>query len=122
MQTFEKLEIWKESINLATKIYEITKDFPKNEAYGLASQIQRAAVSVPSNIAEGSSRQYKKEFINFLYISKGSLSELLTQLKISEKIKYINKEQYEQLKTTIYTLIRKINGLIKSLKTNENLR
>ena len=122
MQSFEKLEIWKESINLATEIYEITKKFPKNEAYGLTSQIQRAAVSIPSNIAEGSSRQYKKEFINFLYISKGSLSELLTQLKISEKIRYINKEQYEQLKTTIYNLIRKINGLIKSLKTNENLR
>jgi four helix bundle protein len=71
LQNFEKLEIWNQGIELATEIYKITKNFPKSEIYGMCSQLQRAAVSVPSNIAEGSTRQYKKEFINFLYVSRG---------------------------------------------------
>lgn len=122
MHNFEKLEIWKSSINLAAKIYKITENFPKHEKYGLISQIQRSAVSVSSNIAEGSTRQYKKEFINFLYISRGSISELISQLTIANKINYLNKEDYENLYKEINTISKQINSMIKSLKINDKLR
>lgn len=122
MQNFEKLEIWNQGIELATEIYKITKNFPKSEIYGMGSQLQRAAVSVPSNIAEGSTRQYKKEFINFLYVSRGSLSELLTQLKISLNINYINEDQYNNLSEKIYVLTRRINKLIETLRNNKSIK
>ena len=82
------LDIWKESIELTKKIYLITKNFPKEEIYGLTSQIRRSCISIPSNIAEGSARNHDKEFIQFLYISLGSLAELDTQLIISKEIGY----------------------------------
>jgi four helix bundle protein len=88
----------------------------------MCSQLQRAAVSVPSNIAEGSTRQYKKEFINFLYVSRGSLSELLTQLKISLNINYINEDQYNNLSEKIYVLTRRINKLIETLRNNKSIK
>jgi four helix bundle protein len=122
LQNFEKLEIWNQGIELATEIYKITRNFPKSEIYGMCSQLQRAAVSVPSNIAEGSTRQYKKEFINFLYVSRGSLSELLTQLKISLNINYINEDQYNNLSEKIYVLTRRINKLIDTLKNNKAIK
>ncbi len=78
---------------LVTDIYKITKTFPKEEVYGLVSQIQRASVSIPSNIAEGHDRNSDKEFINFLCFARGSLAELETQIIISGKLGYINQEQ-----------------------------
>ena len=86
MKTHRDLDVWKKSVSLVTSIYEITKSFPKEEIYGLTNQIRRAAVSVPSNIAEGSARQGNKEFIQFLYIALGSLTELETQLIIARNL------------------------------------
>ena len=84
--THKDLDVWKLGIELVQEVYEVTKVFPKEEMYGLTSQIRRAAVSIPSNIAEGYARESIKELIRFLYISLGSLSELETQLIISIKL------------------------------------
>jgi len=86
MKTHKDLDIWKNSIDLVVKIYNITKQFPDSERYTLSSQMQRATISIPSNIAEGAARQFVKEFIQFLYISLGSLAELETQLMIAFKL------------------------------------
>ena len=88
MSQYQNLRIWQKSVDLTVEIYELTKNFPDNERYGIVSQMQRASVSVPSNIAEGATRQHKKEFINFLYIGLSSLSELNTQVIITQKIGY----------------------------------
>jgi four helix bundle protein len=90
MKTHKDLEVWKESIELVKQIYETTKEFPKEEIYGLTSQIKRCAVSIPANIAEGAARRTRKEFINFLYISLGSLSELETLLLVAKEVKILS--------------------------------
>ena len=108
------LDVWKKSIDFVTEIYEITRAFPKDEIYGLTSQIRRAAVSIPSNIAEGSARNSNKEFIQFLYISLGSLSEVDTQMIISEKIGYIS--DITKVIDSIEQIRRMLLGLIKYLK------
>ncbi|MDP8268035.1 MAG: four helix bundle protein [Candidatus Tenebribacter davisii] len=84
------LDIWKLGIELVEKIYKITNSFPESERFGLISQMQRASVSYPSNIAEGAARNSIKEYIRFIYISLGSLAELETQIIIAEKLGYIN--------------------------------
>ena len=109
----KNLDVWSKSIQLVTIIYDLTNDFPKSEEFGLKSQIRRSAVSIPSNIAEGAGRMNKKEFIHFLYISLGSLSELDTQLIIAGNLKYIN--YMEDLSNTILSIKQMLNGLINSL-------
>ena len=89
IKTHRDLKVWIDSINLVTKIYTFTNNFPKEELFGITSQIRRAAVSIPSNIAEGAARTSKKEFLNFLSIALGSASELETQIMISRNLKYI---------------------------------
>ena len=114
MKDYKELEVWKKGIALVLAIYEILKKFPKDEQYALADQIKRAGVSIPSNIAEGASRNTTKEFIQFLYIALGSASELETQIIIAEKLGYVKNE--ETLLSEI-TIIRKmLNALISSLK------
>lgn len=108
------LEVWKKSIVFVTEIYRATNSFPKEEIYGLTSQIRRAAVSIPSNIAEGSARQSDKEFIQFLYIALGSLVETETQLIISKEIGYLNDISY--LSQEVENIRKMLIGLIKHLK------
>src|SRR5690349_5714654 len=90
----KRLEVWKKSMELVTSVYAVTKNFPSEEKYGLVSQMRSAAVSIPSNIAEGAARQTKREFINFLHIAQGPLSELDTQLELSLALRY---RKYESL-------------------------
>lgn len=90
MKTHKDLEVWKKSVEFVTDLYKVTQDFPKEEFYGLTSQMRRAAVSIPSNIAEGSARQGNKELVQFLYIALGSAVELDTQLIIARNLTYIN--------------------------------
>lgn len=114
MKDYKELEVWKRGILLVLEIYETAKAFPKDEIYALTDQIKRAAVSIPSNIAEGASRNTKKEFIQFLYIALASASELETQMIIAEKLGYI--KNGEAVISEI-TIIRKmLNALISSLK------
>jgi len=115
MHNFKELNIWKESMSLAKEIYSITKFFPSEEKFGLTSQINRCAVSVPSNIAEGAGRQSDKEFNQFLNIALGSSFELETQLLLSNDFNYITKEQTELLTEKVCKIQRMINGLKKSI-------
>ena len=93
MLIHKDLDIWKLGIELVERVYEITNRFPKNEIYGLISQMRRAAVSIPSNISEGAARSSTKEFVQFLYVALGSLSELETQAIIAEKLGYISNNE-----------------------------
>ena len=118
MKTHKDLDVWKKSIDFVTHVYEVTKGFPKDEQYGLSSQIRRASVSIPSNIAEGATRKGKTEFRHFLYIAMASSSEIETQLIISFNLKYITIEQQEQLQKELDIIARMIQGLIRSVTSN----
>ena len=113
IKSHKDLKVWQESMTLVTQIYKISEDFPKHEVYGLSSQIRRAAVSIPSNIAEGAGRKGENEFTRFLYIALGSLSEVETQLEISERLNYIN--NIEDINKSIYFIRNRLSNLIKSL-------
>ena len=108
-------EVWKKSIGFVKSIYETAKQYPKDEIYGLTSQLRRASVSIPSNIAEGAARQGETEFKRFLYISLGSLSEVETQLIISKEINYIIEKCFNVLESELITIRKMLLGLIKSL-------
>ena len=116
MKTHKDLDVWKKSIELVTDIYHLTNDFPKEEIYGITSQIRRAAVSIPSNIAEGAARSSKKEFSHFLSISLGSLAELETQVIISKKLNIISEDNFKLLINNLTTIRKMLLGLKKSLK------
>lgn len=115
MKSFRDLEVWKQSMDLATEVYELTKSYPQNEMYGLVSQMRRAAVSIPSNIAEGQGRKNPKEFSQFLHIAKGSLSELDTQLELSRRLGYT--PQNDHLDDLIKVIRVMIINLHKYLQT-----
>jgi len=112
----KKLEAWKKSIDFVADIYRITKTFPKEELFGLVQQMRRSAVSVPSNIAEGCSRKNYTETIQFLYISTASVSELETQLIISNKVGYISDMETEQMLIRLGEIKRIHLGLINAYK------
>ena len=116
MKTHKDLDIWKLGIELVEKIYKLCENYPNDEKFGIVSQLKRAAVSVPSNIAEGSARNSQKEFIQFCYISLGSLSEIETQLIISEKLKFLPQENLKKVLLHIETLRKKLLNFIKYLK------
>jgi len=116
MKTHKDLIAWKKSIEFVTKIYTVTKEFPKEEIYGIVNQIRRAAISIPSNIAEGAARFSDKEFCQFLYISLGSATEIETQLIICENLKYIKASISAELQTNLTEIRKTLMGLIKSLK------
>ena len=111
-----KLEVWQRSRVLVKRVYEVTKEFPKGETYGLSSQMQRSAVSIPSNIAEGAARKSKAEFLQFLSIAQGSLSELDTQLEVAYMLGYIDEEKRKETLTEITSIFKMLSGLIRSLK------
>ena len=113
LKSHKDLKVWQESMTLVVAVYKATEDFPKHEIYGLTSQIRRAAVSIPSNIAEGAGRRGNKEFIRFLYIALGSLSEVETQLEIAFRLNYL--ESIEDINKSIYFIRKMLANLIKSL-------
>ena len=116
MKTHKDLQAWQNSINLVTDVYKLTESFPKEELYALTNQIRRCAVSVPSNIAEGAGRNSKKEYIQFLYVALGSLSELETQLIISQNLGFIKPEYLEEINGKLNEIRSQIRGLIRYLK------
>ena len=116
-QSYKDLIVWKKSIDLATIVYRCLKTFPKSEMFGIVSQMQRAVISIASNIAEGQGRRSDKEFSRFLSIAKGSLCELETQIIISEKVNYMTAETMEGLLDQCDELGRLLNGLIKSIES-----
>ncbi|MBO6186700.1 MAG: four helix bundle protein [Chryseobacterium sp.] len=116
MANFKELLVWQKSINFVTEIYELTNDFPKSEMYGLTSQIRRASISIPSNIAEGNSRRSVADYLQFLKIARGSCAEVETQLIIAQNLKFLNEEHYLKLNQDIIEISKMLNGLINSLK------
>ncbi|PVD16179.1 S23 ribosomal protein [Mesotoga sp. Brook.08.105.5.1] len=113
---FRKLQLWKSSMNLTTEIYKLTRNFPDHERYGLSSQMQRASVSIPSNIAEGFGRESTKELLRFLYTARGSLMELSTQLEICNNLSYLSEEEHSSIQRLADEVNRLLNGLIFSKK------
>lgn len=112
----KKLEVWQKSVYLVQEVYKLVSQFPVNEEYGLISQIRRCAVSIPANIAEGAARQTKKEFIQFLHVSQGSLSELDTHLEISIRLGYVTNNVLEKVVIEMDQIDKMLTSLIKSLK------
>lgn len=110
----KKLDLWKLSMDMVTQIYKVTALFPSEERYGLTNQIRRAAVSIPSNIAEGAARQTKKEFANYLHMAQGSLSELDTQIDIAKQLFYLQAAEWEQLNSQMDRIDKMISGLLRS--------
>ena len=117
------LEVYRKSINLTVEIYEITRTFPKKEKFGLIDQMRRCVVSIPSNISEGYGRNSLNDLIRFLYISKGSLNELETQIEISEKLKYLSEQNGLKMKKEITEISKMLCSLIDSMikKREESL-
>lgn len=110
MHNYEKLAVWQKSMQLAELVYSTTKKFPKEEIYGIVSQMRRAAVSIPSNIAEGSRRGSENYFKQFLQIAFGSAAELETQIKLSKRLGYL--DQTDKIEETIKEIIRMLYGLL----------
>ncbi len=115
MHKYQDLIAWQKSMNLVERVYDLTNQFPTKEQYGLISQINRCAVSIPSNIAEGAGRNTKGEFNQFLGIATGSLFELQTQLIISSRVKYSSEAEVEPLLSLIEEIQKMIFGLKKKL-------
>lgn len=113
VHTHKDLEVWKKALELSTHLYALTKEFPKEEMYGLGAQIRRSAVSIPSNIAEGAARQSRKEFIQFLHIASGSTAELETQLLLASRMGLIADDG---LFHRIEGVRKLLLGLLRSLK------
>jgi len=116
LRNYKELKVWQKSYDLCLEIYKITKRFPNGERYGLTSQIRRAAVSVPSNIAEGYGRKITPEYIRFLYIAYGSNCEMETQILLSWDLGYIETGKLEILQEGIEEVERMLKALIKSLE------
>lgn len=108
MHNYQELKIWQEGRTLVKAVYELTAVFPKDEMYGLTSQIRRASVSIPSNIAEGTGRASDKEFLRFLDYALGSLFELETQIILANDLNFIKSEDYDLIQEDIKSLIRMI--------------
>jgi four helix bundle protein len=116
MRPHEKLEVWQRAIDLVVRIYKMTDSFPKEEKFGLSSQIRRAAVSIPANIAEGAARHSSKEFCYFLSNAQGSVSELATEMIIARRLGYVGESVYAADNDELTSIGRMIFGLTRSVK------
>ena len=120
METHRDLRVWQQSMDFVSSIYLMTRSLPKEELFGLVSQMRRSAVSVPSNIAEGYARGTDKEKIHFLRISSGSMSELETQLTLCLKLGYISQEEYNTTSEKLVSVWKQLNALISVIKKRIN--
>ena len=112
---FEKLIVWQKGIALVKEVYRLTKMFPKEEQYGLTSQMRRAAVSIPANIAEGKGRSHKKEYRQFLYIAQGSTFEMMTLTIVATELAYLTKEEIQNLQSLLSEITAMLRSLIRVL-------
>jgi four helix bundle protein len=119
MSNYKKLDVWIFSMETVKEVYKITRLFPKEERYGLTSQTNRAAISIPANIAEGLGRNYKKDTIQFLHISRGSAYEVETLLSVARMINIIDEQVFYTLNDIIDRNIRVINGFINYLESKQ---
>jgi len=118
--TYEDLEAWQLAMDLVESVYRHTEEFPRQESYGLTSQLRRAAVSVPSNIAEGKGRSSDRELLQSLNHARGSLYEVQTQLKIARRLQYVSAESADQLDSRAAEVGRLLNGLIRAFRARSS--
>lgn len=116
-KSFRELKVWQASIEFSLVVYQLTSEFPKHELYGMTSQMRRAAVSIASNIAEGSARSTKKDFNQFVLIAKGSLCELQTQLIIANRLRYVTAQRIAVAERQAQEIARMLSGLSRYLIT-----
>jgi len=120
IKTHKDLDVWKKGVAFVIEIYKITELFPKSELFGLSSQIRRASVSIPANIAEGFGRNHKKELLQFLNIAMGSASEIDTLLLISKELKYLPASNHNELSELLDHISRMLKNLSKSISNHES--
>lgn len=118
--SYRDLRVWQSAMDMAQSIYKITGQFPPSEIYGLSSQMRRAAISVPSNIAEGHARDSTKEYLRFISVAMGSLAELETQVMLSERLKYFDEEVFNKSLEQTSEVGRMLRGLQQALKAKLN--
>ena len=119
MKTYRELLVWQKSMLLVTEIYKLSKSFPKDESYGLTSQIRRCAVSIPSNIAEGYGRNSTSDYIRFLNIAVGSLYESQTDMEIALNLQYIDRHNFDKLYESSREIERMLSSLIRKLNNRK---
>lgn len=117
MRPHKKLEVWKNAMELAKSIYKVTELFPSSEQFGLAAQMRRAAVSIPSNLAEGAARSGKKEFLQFINIAQGSISELDTQIELAKELGFISQKDYDSFLLRLTVLSKQLYGLTGKIRS-----
>jgi four helix bundle protein len=121
MGNYKELIVWQKSVDLVTEIYSCTQHYPKEEMYGLTSQIRRSSISIPSNIAEGHSRRSQADCIQFLKIARGSCAEMETQLVISRNLDYLKLERFQILNEKSTEISKMLNAIITKLQANPKL-
>ncbi len=119
MSSYRDLRVWQQAMQLTVQIYRATGSFPKHELYGLTGQIRRAAISIPSNIAEGKGRHTDRDFSHFLFQARGSLLELETQVELARELNYLSEEEAGMLFKSTAAVGRALTGLINSLRESE---
>ena len=120
MRPHEKLDVWRAAMDFVLAVYKATESFPKEEKFGLTSQVRRAAVSVPANIAEGAARRSPKEFVHFISNAQGSASELETELLIAQRLGYLQESAYFEMRDTLDKIGRMLIGLTQHLERKIN--
>lgn len=120
MRRFKNIKAWQHADDLVALLYAKTKSFPREELYGLTSQIRRAAVSVSTNIAEGANREHKKEYLQFLFIARGSLAETKYLIHLSNRLGYLKIKDYDELELLTEEISKTLHGLITSIKKEMN--
>ena len=118
VQSYKDLIAWQKAMDLVVEVYQVTANFPRDERFGLTNQLRRAAVSVPSNIAEGQGRGPTQDFVRFLRIARGSVQEIDTQLTLAMRLGFLPQEHYDRLAAMITEVAKIINGLIRSIPTS----
>ena len=116
MKSHKDLDVWRLAVDLAQGIYEVSKPFPRDEQFGMTSQMRRAAISIASNIAEGAARHGQREFSQFLYIALGSASELETHLEIARRVSLLTEGDFARLDALLARVAQTLRGLIRSVK------
>jgi four helix bundle protein len=120
LKNYRDLRVWQMGMDLVEDVYLTTRSFPRHETYGLSNQMQRAAVSIPSNLAEGYARQHRKEYLQHISIARASLAELDTQLEIAERLSYLKSDENHRVRTRIVSLSKQLHTLWVSLSNRQS--
>ena len=116
MRDYTKIDAWRLADDLAVAVHQSTRSFPKEEQYGLTAQLRRAAYSVPANIAEGSARENKRDYLRFLYIARGSLTEVQYFIHLSHRLEYLSDAEFDSLSTEVKAAFACLHGLIRAVE------